>query len=115
MLARPHDTFARAQGEAEKEILQLVNEHDIKVIVVGMPLDENNQPTKQCESVEAFCRRLAKRVKVEFVFVDEYCSSIEAQQIQKGKRKAKSNVAERAQLDAMSAAILLQSYLDRRI
>lgn len=113
MIARPYDTFLRAKGAAEKQILQLVNEHDIKVIVVGMPLDEHNQPTKQCGSVEAFCRRLAKRVKAEFIFVDEYCTSLDAERLQNKLPQLKSRAARRADLDAKSAAILLQSFLDR--
>ncbi len=112
MLASPYKTVLRAKGTAQKEILKLVKEHGIRVIVVGLPLDESNQRTKQCLSIENFCRRLERRIPAKFVFVDEYSSTLEASEIKRARHESRNKKSSKSDLDALSAAVLLQSYLD---
>jgi putative Holliday junction resolvase len=80
------------------------------VIVVGFPRRLNGDPTDQTAVVEAVAGRLRTLVAVPVVLQDERLSSHEADSLlaqhEKDWRKRK------AALDAASAAVILQDYLD---
>ncbi len=118
---RPLGTFKRAQGCAEREILKLIEKFSIRTVVAGLPLDESGRPTKQCDNVRQFCRRLARRAPATVVYQDEYASTyesrerIESNYLSKPSRNLSGMLASRSNndrglLDAYSAAIILESY-----
>ena len=116
-IATPLITLERANGAAEKELLRLIAVHSVKVLVAGLPLSEDGTRSPQCESVEKFCRRISKRVAVEVRFIDEYSSTAEAEERFRESRVGRSrkkSAQERHKgvIDALAAAIILQSYLD---
>ena len=80
-------------------------------IVVGMPSALNGTPTPQTAKVQAFIARLKTRTQVPIATEDERLTSREAESRlalrERDWRKRK------AQLDAASAAVFLQDYLDR--
>ena len=102
------ETFLRAEGEAEREILRIITEKEVKTMVVGLPLGPDGTKNKQCSNIENFCRRIKRRIKVEIVYSDEYLSSQEADEIL-GTRKGSRKTGKR---DAVAAALILQGYLD---
>jgi len=111
-LASPLETFDRAQGRAEKRLLELQRREDPSLIVVGLPVNEDGSLNEQCLLVLSFCRRLKRRLNVPFVYVDEYLTSLESQEI-----LGLSGRRERAQrstgsVDAMAATLILRSYLE---
>ena len=105
--AVPLGIYKRAQKVAEQAILTLIQRHGIKKLVVGLPLNDKSLLTQQCEDVIQFIRRLGRRTTVEVVFVDEYLSTEEVKQ--SSKRKVGEPV------DDLSAAYLLQEYLDGKV
>ena len=107
-LSSPLQTFERANGNAEKEILNLIKSHNIQTVVVGIPLSDNGEENAQCEKVKTFSRRLEKRAKINMVYLDEYGSSVEAE---RRLKLARGRVIEKSLIDAASAAIILQEYL----
>ncbi len=112
-LARPLITYNREGGVAEHAILELISRNPASTIVAGLPLDESGQRTTQCESVEKFCRRLARRANIEIVYRDEYASSVEATEILSQKRSRSRKIQkEKGMVDAMAAAVILQGYLE---
>ena len=106
----PHLTFDRLHGLAEKEIIKLVTEMEIRLIVVGLPLSENGQKNEQCSKVENFCRRLKRRIDAEIVYVDEYLSSVEAIELLRLNPKRERIARRKGTIDAVSASIILRSY-----
>ena len=116
-LARPLETIAvtsaaDAVERVARRIEQLDQEDDgIATIVVGMPSSLDGTPTPQTAQVRAFIARLAKRTPLPIATEDERLTSREAESRlavrEKDWRKRK------AQLDAVSAAVFLQDYLDR--
>jgi putative holliday junction resolvase len=108
-IATPHGVLAR--GKAEEEILKLVEKEGLKEIVVGLPLSETGGETDQSAKIRSFCRRLERRCKIEIIFVDEYLSTVEAWA--EISRKGKRNSKKQAKIDAVSAALILQTYLDK--
>ena len=106
----PKDTYLRAQGEAERKILELIAEISPAQIIVGMPYGENGERTEQSEKTERFCQRLRRRTMVPVITIDEYGSSGAANDLlaHKPTRNRKGGM-----IDAQSASIILQSFIDQ--
>jgi putative Holliday junction resolvase len=117
LLARPWKTIER-QGSAERvaaaiarEVEALQAEDDgLDAVVVGLPRRLSGEAHDQTRAVEALAARLRPAVNVPVMLQDERLTSLEAEQVlaarERDWRKRKPL------LDAMSAAIILQDYLD---
>ena len=115
LIASPFATYDRAQGRAEKAILELCQNRNVSIIVVGLPLNDDNSKNEQCLKVENFCRRLLKRVALEIHYVDEYASSVDAEErlaVSRGRKNGRGRA--KGELDAAAAAIILQTFLDQK-
>ncbi|MCB9030436.1 MAG: Holliday junction resolvase RuvX [Deltaproteobacteria bacterium] len=111
-VATPYKTVQKSQGNAEKEILTLIEQRGIDTLVVGLPLNAKGEKTEQCQKVEAFCLRLQKRASITIHFVDEHLTS-EAAKERLGLSGAKAQAAHKKGLiDSVAASIILQEYLD---
>jgi putative holliday junction resolvase len=119
MLARAWKTVQRTGNPSQvaaslaDEVKTLIAEDDgLDVIVLGFPLRLNGERTDQTATVQAVADRLRTIVAVPVVLQDERLSSHEADARlalrEKDWRKRK------ALLDAASAAVILQDYLDSR-
>ena len=117
LLARPWKTIARTGAPAQvaamlrSEIAALRAEDDgLAAVVIGFPRRLSGEPTHQTAAVTDLARRLREGTDLRIVLQDERLSSREAEtllaQREKDWRKRKM------QLDAASAAIILQDYLD---
>ena len=116
-LARPLEAIAVAsEADAVERVARRVEELDgedegIAVIVVGMPTALDGTPTPQTARVQAFIALLKTRTRLTIVTEDERLTSREAESRlalhEKDWRKRKKL------LDAASAAVFLQDYLDR--
>jgi putative Holliday junction resolvase len=118
-LASPWRLIERPSSEIEtmtiieREIALLIDNDDgLQAVVVGWPRRLDGSATHLTPVVEAFARALEQRVPVPVILQDERLSSHEAE--------SRLAVRERdwrrrkAKLDAASAAIVLQDYLDHR-
>ncbi|MEZ4753789.1 MAG: Holliday junction resolvase RuvX [Bdellovibrionota bacterium] len=109
-IATPYGTFDRAQGKSEKKVLELIESEEIKLIIVGLPLDVSGKLSDQCRDILDYTRRLKRRTDVKISYIDEHLSSYEAE--------TKLNQAGVLQvpgvLDRAAATIILQTYLDNK-
>ncbi len=116
-LARPLEAItvasdADAVERVARRIEQLGGEDDgIAAVVVGMPTSLDGTPTPQTAHVNAFIARLKARTPLPIVTEDERLTSREAES--RLARREKDWRKRKAQLDAASAAVFLQDYLDR--
>lgn len=111
--AIPFRTFTRAKYTAEQAIIETISQKEINLLVVGLPLDAQLRPTTQAEKIQNFCRRLLKRIDIKLIYVDEILSSEEAKERLKLSSKKKAMTARKSgAIDSMSAAVILQRYLD---
>lgn len=117
MLARPWKSIPRKGPPSEvaatlvREIIALSAEDDgLGTVVIGLPRRLSGEANEQTPHVEALIERLRALVDVPIVMQDERLSSREAEQLlartEKDWRKRKPL------LDATSAAVILQDYLD---
>jgi putative Holliday junction resolvase len=116
-LARPLEAIAvtsdaDAVERVARRIEQLDGEEDgIAAVVVGMPTSLDGTPTPQTAHVNGFIARLKARTPLPIVTEDERLTSREAES--RLARREKDWRKRKAQLDAASAAVFLQDYLDR--
>ena len=87
----------------------------VEAIVVGEPKNLDNTPAESAAGVEAFIRTLKKKFpSIPIYRIDERFSSKMAQQTMLDgglKKKARQN---KATIDMVSAAIILQTYLEMK-
>jgi len=116
-LARPLEAIAvTSEADAVERVAyrieQLDSEDDgVATIVVGMPTSLDGAPTPQTAVVNAFIARLRARISLPIDTADERLTSREAES--RLARREKDWRKRKAQLDAASAAVFLQDYLDR--
>ena len=117
MLARPWKAIAggadasRVAAVLAAETAVLTAEDDgLSAIVVGYPRRLNGEPTDQTAAVERIVARLRTLVECPVVLQDERLSSREAESLL--ARREKDWRKRKRLLDAASAAIILQDYLD---
>ncbi len=119
LLARPWKTIT-ANGAPERVAAVLAEEASVllaepdglSAIALGYPRRLNGEPTAQTAAVEAIAAALRSSIDIPVILQDERLSSVEAERElavrEKDWRKRKQL------LDARSAAIILQDYLDER-
>ena len=117
LLARPWKTIASAGGPARiaavlaAEVAALAAEDDgISAVALGYPRRLNGERTDQTAAVEAIAALLRALVAVPVVLQDERLSSREAESLM--SRSEKDWRKRKPLLDAASAAVILQDYLD---
>jgi len=103
-IAFPLAVWPRANYQAERELLTLINERGASLLVVGMPLDAQGATTAMCESIQAFVRRIAKRTPIKIEYVDEAFSSVEASERMSYASGPGTHV------DAQAACLILERY-----
>jgi len=123
-LAQPLATLKRTnRNEDMRRLRELVREHGVKQIVVGLPLRLDGTRGEMAEEAAQFGRRVHKQLGLPVEMVDERLTSWEAERLleeQQGRTiqaaASKKQKKENANLgvDAMAAALILKEYLDRR-
>lgn len=89
---------------------ELAKENDVGKIVVGLPRQMDGTIGPQALKAEEFARELERRLGIPVILWDERLTTVAAERlmIEAGLRREKR----REKIDAVAAALLLQSYLD---
>ena len=123
-LAQPLGTLDRInRNEDMQRLRELVREHGVRQIVVGLPLRLDGTRGDMAEEAARFGQRVHKQLGLPVEMVDERLTSWEAERLLEeqhgrtihaasGKKRKKEN--ERMGVDAMAAALILKEYLDRQ-
>ena len=119
LLSRPWKTVARHGGPADvvsalaADIATLMAEEDgLAGVVLGYPRRLSGEATDQTSAVTAIAEALRARIAVPVILQDERLTSREAESLL--ARRLKDWRDRKALLDAASAAVILQDYLDSR-
>jgi putative pre-16S rRNA nuclease len=100
----------RPEDAALKALQQLVVEEEAEAIIVGLPRSLSGELHGQAALVQAFAESLRKQVSVPIHFWDERLSTVAAEREMRASGAKRDK--RRAMIDAVAAAIILQSYLD---
>lgn len=101
-IAFPHKTI---QNKSDRfvfaQIQNIANENQVQKIVIGLPISFSQEKTKISEKTEKFAKKLSQALDLPVDFEKEFLTTKIA------KRSSPRKV------DEASAALILQSYLDR--
>jgi len=111
VLASPLTTIANEDSQSAIDaIIRLVDQHDVKQIVVGLPYSLDGSIGGQAKKVIAFVDILSKGTKASIETWDERLSTTAVERLLKKGDNKKAN--KREHRDAAAAAFILQGYLD---
>jgi len=111
ILASPFTIINCRDDRADVEaVIDIVNQQQVKQIIVGLPQSMDGRIGAQAEKVKAFTRRVCDHTEVPVEFRDERLTTVSAKRLMQSVnvRKTKKKVRH----DAMAAALILQGYLD---
>ena len=113
IIANGLETYNRQSDEKDVQyIANLVKEHNVKVIVLGLPINMDGTKGERVEKTYAFAEKLKKVVDCKIDYMDERLTTVTAERVlidgnvRRDKRKQV--------IDKLAAAIILQSYLDMK-
>ena len=99
-------------NDARGKIMSLIDEYNPIGIVIGLPLNLSGDESELSQRVREFVRILESETSVPIILEDERLSSRMAENILHSHgKKVKGN---KGKIDRISAAIILQSFLDRQ-
>jgi putative holliday junction resolvase len=109
-ISDPSETLARPLAVLEppdpRQVAELVAEHEVEQVVVGMPVHLNGREGEQAEATRRFSEQLRGLIDVPVEDYDERLTTRMAQ----ASRKAGAQAPE----DALAAAHLLEGYMASR-
>lgn len=86
-----------------EKIKKIVEEEDVKKIIIGKSLDYNQKPNPLMKDIKYFSKKIEKTLNVKTDYQEEFLTTQEALRIQ-GKTEL---------TDASAAALILKSYLEK--
>lgn len=109
--AQPLETYERRSMALDvAHIQQLVHQHDVREVVMGMPVRLDGHAGLEAESVQRLIETLERSLSVPVIAWDERLTTRSAEDLliaaNVSRKKRKGAV------DRVAAALLLQSYLD---
>jgi putative Holliday junction resolvase len=114
ILAHPYSTLTN-DHRALVQLDEIVVREKVGLIVVGMPFNLKGERGGKALEVERFIEKLKGAVHVEIVTWDERFTTVIAHQtLQTMGTRQRERRTNKGRVDAMAAALLLQSYLDSR-
>ncbi len=125
-LPKPLDTLQRVnRNEDMRRLRELARAHDVKEIIVGLPLRLDGTSGEMAEEATRFAARIRKQIGLPVHLVDERLTSWEAERLleeQAGRKfhdeserasKKPKLPAARPGVDSIAAAVILRDYLEQ--
>jgi len=110
-LAMPLGTVRTGAPADLRAIAGLVREHEVSVVVVGLPLSMSGAAGTQAAHAERFAQALRAALDVPVEMQDERLSTVEAE---RSLREAGvTGRSRRTVVDRSAATVILQAWLDR--
>lgn len=103
-------TVVDLQHGGWEQLVKIVSEYEPELIVIGLPTGLSGREGPQANATRRFADKIKQLTGCETAFHDERLTSFMAEQalIDAGKKPKKR----KQRLDAVAAALILQSYLD---
>lgn len=112
LLARPVEVFRRrSRAEDFAHISDLIRQHKVATIVIGLPLNLDGTEGPQAAWVRDYTAALAETLPQPIALWDERLSSETAKDILREQGRDPRSTP----IDAIAAAVILQSYLDSQV
>lgn len=114
ILATPLEVIDRRKVKAVKRIEKILIQENTKSLVIGIPKSLDGTEKRQAEKVREFIEKLNKSIEgLEIFEVDERLTTVSADRLLNETNK-KGALEKRKVVDKVAAAIILQTFLDRK-
>lgn len=114
ILATPLEVIDRRKTKAVKRIEEILIQENTKSLVIGIPKSLDGTEKRQAEKVREFIDKLNKNIEgLEIFEVDERLTTVSADRLLNETNK-KGALEKRKVVDKVAAAIILQTFLDRK-
>ena len=114
MTAQPKETIWRdREGKIRKTLVrieELILEYDVRLIVLGLPLNMDDSIGERAEAALDFKERLERRTSVPVVMSDERLTTVEADEML--SRMEIPPQHRKQYLDQIAASVILQEYME---
>ena len=113
MMATGITTIWRSSFQNDMEQLaEIIDDRQVEILVIGLPYTMDGNIGSQAKQVQKFARRVATVMELPIEYVDERLTSYAAEQMM---IEAKISVCRnKATIDRIAAAVILQQWLDER-
>lgn len=112
MLASPYTVINETyQPKLVDKLVEIINENKIGKIVIGLPRNMDGTYGYRCDECKSLGSAIAEKIDIEIAYEDERLTTVMAHNILsdnnvRGKKRKDT-------VDAVSAVMILQSYLDK--
>lgn len=112
ILASPYCVINQSyQPKLVDEIVKIIKENKVDKIVIGLPRNMDGSYGYRCDECKDLGNALLEKINIEVVYEDERLTTVMAHNILsennvRGKKRMET-------VDAVSAVMILQSYLDK--
>lgn len=114
ILATPLEVIDRRKVKAVKRIEEILIQENTKSLVIGIPKSLDGTEKRQAEKVREFIEKINKSIEgLEIFEVDERLTTVSADRLLNETNK-KGALEKRKVVDKVAAAIILQTFLDRK-
>ena len=111
ILATPLTIIERQDERQDIQIIvDIINQHQVKQVIVGLPRSMDGTIGEQAEKVMVFAGRLSSQTEVPVEFRDERLTTVSARRLMQAAGIRRTRKKRRD--DAIAAALILQGYLD---
>jgi len=95
-----------------EQLAEIIDDRQVEILVIGLPYTMDGNIGSQAKQVQKFARRVATVIELPIEYVDERLTSYAAEQMM---IEAKISVCRnKATIDRIAAAVILQQWLDER-
>jgi putative holliday junction resolvase len=94
------------------QLKQIIAERQVEILVLGLPYKMDGSIGAQAKQVQRFARRVAAEIELPIEYVDERLTSYAAEEMMKAAQISVSQ--NKATIDRIAAAVILQQWLDDR-
>lgn len=115
-IAVPLETMYRRAGKRPPlaRLVEIAHSHEVRHLVVGLPLDLQGRETPWCLEVRSAGDDLATRLAVGVDYVDERFTSVRAERAVRSIGLPRKKRERKERIDAGAAVLILQAWLDRK-
>ena len=108
-IARPLKVIKRTSRVNDYDIYKsLITENQVQTVIVGLPINMDGSEGRQATWVRDYMAEFSETSDIPIIFWDERLTTETAREIIKGSGRQPG----KDDLDAVAAAVILQSYLD---
>jgi putative holliday junction resolvase len=95
------------------QLSEIIKERSVEILVIGLPYTMDGKIGSQAKQVQKFGRRVSAALEISIEYVDERLTSYAAEEMMKAANISVSQ--NKATIDRIAAAVILQQWLDARI